>query len=133
MGLDVVIACRCVNGYSPPSPSFGVEGYFSEDVLGRQDGATHALSSLTRYYGPGYERGPWPAIHACLLDLLADPNVEKVWYGSDCQEGLDEVSLEYLTLVNLHYIDNADRPYRKGAMPVKRTLAMAVSEVKGIG
>lgn len=119
MGIDVEIAIRAKPGSEPPSPRW-IDGTVSESTY--LDGYTHELSSCTRYYGIGYERGPWPDIAAYLLELLADPNVEAVGYGGDSSDHRETVTLEWLTQMNLHYIDNRERPYLEhGASPVLRT------------
>jgi hypothetical protein len=92
-------------GHTPPLPKT-IDGFFSEtDCV---DGYTHAVLSITRYYGPCYERGPWPEIAAYLLELLADKDVEAILYGGDNGVHQEEVTFEWLTEVNLHYI-NAGR------------------------
>lgn len=82
---------------------------------------------MTRYYGPGYERGPWPEIAAYLLTLLADKDVEAVGYGGDSGDHREPVTLEWLTQMNLHYIDNCERPYREKAPTIKRLAALVIS------
>ncbi len=72
--------------------------------------ATHEIDSLVRYYGIGYERGPWPAIAACLMELMQDPGIEKVWYGGD--DFISEMTADRLIEITRHYIANGDRPYR---------------------
>jgi hypothetical protein len=130
MGIDLRIVVRAKAGYSPPSPE-RVGGQFCES--GYFAGYTHELSSLTRYYGPGYERGPWPDIAATLLELLADENIEDVGYGGDSDEYVEPVTLAWLTQMNLHYIDNADRPYRARAACVRRYVRVVVTEDKDSG
>lgn len=127
MGIDVHVACRCKPGIEPPSPSWGLEGQMvrSDSIGSEIDGATHELSSMTRYYGKHYERGPWPTIAAYLLELLADRGIEKVWYGGD-GEFFEEVDLQWLTQMNLHYIDNCERPYRQDEPRVERTAIVQI-------
>lgn len=123
MGIDVEIVIRAKPGYTPPEPSH-IDGRVSERSY--NDGYTHEVSSMTRYYGPGYERGPWPSIAAYLLELLADPNVEAVGYGGDNSDHMEPVTLEWLTQMNLHYIDNCERPYRERTVRKKRTAHVTV-------
>lgn len=123
MGIDVEIAIRAKPGYEPPSPKW-IDGTVSAcDYL---DGYTHEVSSCTRYYGPYYERGPWPDIAAYLLTLLADQNIEEVGYGGDSNDSREPVTFAWLTQMNLHYIDNCERPYRERAPPVKRSVRVEI-------
>lgn len=36
-----------------------------------------------RFWGPGYERGPWLEIHACILATVAAFPGHSVYYGGD--------------------------------------------------
>lgn len=123
MGIDVKIAIRAKPGYTPPDPN-GIDGTVSECT--HLDGYTHELSSLTRYYGPYYERGPWPEIAAYLLVLLADRNIEAIGYGGDSDDHREPVTLEWLTQMNLHYIDNCERPYREHIDQVRRKAVVVI-------
>lgn len=76
------------------------------------EGSTHEVDQTWRYYGPGYERGPWPCIAATLLALLASEDIETVWYYGDCNDGDEPFTPERLEQYNEHYIENGDRPYR---------------------
>ena len=130
MGLDVEIEIRAKQGYIPPSPN-AIDGTVADcgwqpSYADSPPEFTHTLRSLTRYYGPSYERGPWPEIAAYLLTLMADPNIETVWYGHDCDEYKAVVTLEWLTQMNLHYVDNAERPFREGATSVRRTVSVKI-------
>lgn len=125
MGIDVEIAIRAKTGYEPPSPNH-IDGTVVECAY--LDGYTHEVSSATRYYGRGYERGPWPEIAAYLLTLMADQNVEAIGYGGDASDHRETVTLEWLTQMNLHYIDNCERPYRVGAKPVERVAVLTISQ-----
>lgn len=124
MGIDVEIAIKAKPGYTPPDPSH-IDGQVSDSSY--VDGYTHELSSMTRYYGPGYERGPWPSIAAYLLELLADPNIEAVGYGGDNSDYRETVTLEWLTRMSLHYIDNGKRPYRERVPTVKRSVKVEIT------
>lgn len=123
MGIDVEIVIRAKPGYTPPDPKH-IDGTVSESI--QTEGYTHELSSMTRYYGPHYERGPWPSIAAYLLELLADQNIEAVGYGGDGGEDREPVTLEWLTQMNLHYIDNCERPYRERVETIRRTARVII-------
>lgn len=75
-------------------------------------GATHEVDQCWRYYGPGYERGPWPRIAAALMALHASPNVETVWYFGDCNDFGEPFTPERVHEFNAHYMKEGDRPYR---------------------
>jgi len=116
MGLDVQIFIKVSDGESPPENESRVEGVFvpcegwvAEDA----PFATHELSSMTRYYGKHYARGPWPDISALLLFLLMHPSVEKVWYGSDNHEPVegDEFTLSRLEELNSFYVSQGHLGY----------------------
>lgn len=59
------------------------------NVFVKVDGGAR-FDSIWRYWGPGYERGPWPYIHAVLR--LASTLGLPVLYGHDCQEEEDYVT-----------------------------------------
>ena len=77
------------------------------------DGATHEVDQPWRYYGPGYERGPWPRIAGVLMALHAAPNVETVWYFGDCSDGDEPFTPERVQEFIAHYMQEGDRPYRR--------------------
>lgn len=125
MGIDIEIAVKCKPGYNPPSPSFAVEGEMSDTGNPYVDASTHSLSSLTRYYGEHYERGPWPHIAAYLLELMSDPNVERVWYDGDSGDCLEEMTFERWCKMCDHYRLNGERPYRQKVERVASELAVS--------
>ena len=43
------------------------------------------FQSMWRYWGPGYERGPWFDISGVLMTAMGMTGLE-VYYGSDCEE-----------------------------------------------
>ena len=75
-------------------------------------GATHEVDQLWRYYGPGYERGPWPIIAGVLMALHASLNVETVWYFGDSVDGDNPFTPQRVHEFNAHYMAVGDRPYR---------------------
>lgn len=72
--------------------------------------ATHEVDSLRRYYGIGYERGPWPEICGVLMALHATKGVEMVWYGGD--QSVYECPVEAVLEISRHYMQHGHRPYR---------------------
>lgn len=81
-------------------------------------GPTHKILSLTRYYGPGYERGPWPEICGTLMSLFASTNVKRVWYFGDNLDMMLPISVDDVLSISRHYMLNGERPYRTKAQVV---------------
>lgn len=46
----------------------------------------YEIEPYQRYYSEDYPRGHWPTLAKCLLNLLADPCVNTVYYIGDNQE-----------------------------------------------
>lgn len=75
----------------------------------------------TRFYGPGYERGDWPAIRATSEWLERHIPGCEVYYGGDssgiCAAHLDGPAREHLTT---HYLTHGHEPYRggRGSAPI---------------
>ena len=117
MGLDAEIFFRCKTAEEPRLedpllPGFEIRpiSEWSKDDVPE---ATHEVDcGCSRYYGPHYERGPWPRIAATLMELLASEDVEKVWYGSDSGPAL-EMDAEAVNEISSHYMKNGQRPYRR--------------------
>lgn len=72
MGVDACIYFKTRNGDEPTlcdSLPYGCSMVDAKEWA--PDGATHEIDQCWRYYGPGYERGPWPSIAAVLMALPA--------------------------------------------------------------
>ena len=113
MGADVEIYFRTTDGEDPildRSVPNGLE--IVKYTAPRAGGPTHFISTLTRYYGIGYERGPWVYICALLMMLHACETVDKVWYNSDYSEERHECTPEEVLKISAHYMKNGERPYR---------------------
>jgi hypothetical protein len=41
------------------------------------------IEPYQRYYSKTYQRGHWPTLAKCLMELLADPHVQTVYYLPD--------------------------------------------------
>lgn len=97
------------------------------DEWERKLGPTHKISSLSRYYGPGYERGSWSEICGTLMSLFASPNVKRVWYFGDCidLESAEPITPDGVLDICRHYMANGKRPYRQG---FKRVLSATTHE-----
>lgn len=110
MGADIEIYCRSAGD----PPECNIDGEWEavrDDDDDTPKGATHRLSSITRYYGPGYERGPWPVICGDLLRTMSDPDVETVWYGND-YGAMDEITFEIWSEFSAHYLNHRHEPSR---------------------
>ena len=126
MGVDATIFVHTTDGL-PPDIEFaasrpvrfdecdpaGSVGAGRVDAIERSDGVrpTHQVHNGWRYYGPGYERGPWPDIASMILYLLAAENVDVVWYDGDSGWGSVRIDRERLDAINEHWIKNGTRPY----------------------
>ena len=97
---DAEIHIKFVDGYedqfydiTPPECEIKP---LSEHSYERKQGATHFVENNWRYYGPVRDESEhcphyfdFPHIAACLMVLLADPCVEKVWYNGDNTDVLE--------------------------------------------
>jgi hypothetical protein len=115
MGIDAKIYVKTKDGQAPDLCDRLPSGF---SVLKAEesapDGATHEINQYHRYYGPGYERGPWPMLAAALMALHAGHNVETVWYFGDCHDSDKPFTPERVQEFSAHYMTNGDRPYRNG-------------------
>jgi hypothetical protein len=72
-------------------------------------------TSLNRFYGQGYERGPCQNILLQLEWLRAQPEVIEVYYGGDCSDApslwTEADSVELIK----HYWKHGNTPYAKWA------------------
>jgi hypothetical protein len=114
MGIDACIYVKTKDGKEPDLCDELPNGFavFKAGEWG-PDGATHEIDQSCRYYGPGYERGPWPLLAAALMALHAAHNVEAVWYFGDSTEGALPISKEKIIEISAHYMTEGDRPYRR--------------------
>jgi len=113
MGVDTCIYVRTRDGKEPELvDSLPNECSVREVREWSVENATHEIEQCWRYYGPGYERGPWPRIAAVLMALFASPNVEHVWYFGDCSDEGEPITPEQVMEICAHYMRVGDRPYR---------------------
>lgn len=114
MGIDATICWKAKPAWTQNEygciKNLGTAVPCSEYNLEVCPGATHELDTGARYYGEGYERGPWPKIAAVLMELMQDPDIEGVWYGGDDWPKL--MTPDELIGTTRHYIANGERPYR---------------------
>jgi hypothetical protein len=75
------------------------------------DESTHEVDNPCRFYGPGYERGPWPTLCGVLMVLLNSPDIETVWYfGDDLHTGdLGPFTVDRLIQYTRHYVEYGER------------------------
>jgi hypothetical protein len=113
MGVDVRIWFKTKDGQEPALERSLPHGYsiVAADVNACLHGATHEIDTYARFYGKGYERGPWPAICAVLMLLHACETVEKVWYDGDTCESPRECPPERVIEISWHYMQYGERPY----------------------
>ena len=114
MGIDACIYVKTKDGQAPDLCDELPNG-FTVLKAGEwgPDGATHEIDQSCRYYGPGYERGPWPLLAAALMALHAGHNVEVVWYLGDCNDSDEPFTPGRVQEFSAHYMKEGDRPYRR--------------------
>ena len=63
----------------------------------------YSISTMMRYYGPGYERGSWPLIYAAIRVLQYALPSHKVFYGDDSDRSGMECTQEFLESLWKHF------------------------------
>jgi hypothetical protein len=113
MGLDACFAVKTNDGNEPDlSNSVDYLSIEKKSEFGYlPSGATHGVNFYGRFYGIGYERGNWPKIASVILCLMAAPNVECVWYYSDCEEPEMPFTMQDFYEFSDHYVASGNRPY----------------------
>lgn len=66
----------------------------------------------SRYYGPGYERGDWPAIYGAIRLMQAAFPSATVYYGGDSWDDAPECSEEHLAEIWAHFLGPEGDNYR---------------------
>lgn len=70
--------------------------------------------SLSRYYGPGYERGYWPYIRATFILLKHHFPDTILLYGGDVDiEECEEVTEEFVAKMDAYWLSENGQNYRK--------------------
>lgn len=96
-------------------PISKVEGDWEQDgdPIHRKWGETfYEVHLWSRYYGPGYERGDWPAIRSIIEFFHHNYAGLAVWYGGDSSGVCAELAdADLLAEMNAHYYSNGHRPY----------------------
>lgn len=70
-----------------------------------------------RYYGIGYERGPWPIIRA-ICEWLGH-NAGEVWYGGDSSGVCAEPYLSLRDEIDAHWLAKGSFPYHSNGVNLK--------------
>lgn len=114
MGIDACIFVRTRDGLEPElCDSLPPECRLIVADKHGPEGATHEVDQCWRYYGPGYERGPWPRLAHVLMALHAARNVEAVWYFGDSGDHGAPFTPQRVAEFNEHYMREGDRPDRR--------------------
>lgn len=73
------------------------------------------ISSMERYYGPGYERGSWPRIYGGLRALAAMYPDARITYGGDGVEVWEcpDATPEALEQIWSHWLGENGDAYRR--------------------
>lgn len=84
------------------------------DEVAADDEQFLKLSLWARYYGPSYERGPWPFLRTLISWLDANIPHGTVWYGGDSSG----VCAEHMTAarvaeIDRHFFASGHAPYRR--------------------
>jgi hypothetical protein len=88
-------------------------GQFS--VLERNDSYDRprvVLSTMSRYYGPAYERGDWPSIYGAIRLMQKALHPLPVFYGGDSSEDGEECTQEFLHAMWSHFLGPHGDDYR---------------------
>ena len=84
--------------------------YYKDEV---DQSVTHVIENPWRYYGIGYERGPWPEISNVLLRLDECKEVGSIWYGGDSGGFYRLVDRYYVAMLTIHHMTYKEKPYRE--------------------
>jgi hypothetical protein len=71
------------------------------------------LSTLSRYYGCGYERGDWPSIYGAIRLMQAALPECRIFYGGDSSEVGIECDEEFLSEIWEHFLGPHGDDYRQ--------------------
>lgn len=108
----------CLNSFRRPDPNKKRESWERDGIPFKQVKAKESLYiidfHLSRYYGIGYERGPFEqTVYVCCW-LRRQPEVESVYYAGDYSffEEAEEFTEQYERDIVEHYFKNGYGPYR---------------------
>lgn len=114
MGVDACIAIKAHRNFDHYPIGCTLHDIPDNERQFYPKGATHYLSTPWRYYGKGYERGPWPEICATIMRLVAY-EAERVWYYGDSGpfDEADEMTPERVCEISKYYMQYGNEPYYK--------------------
>lgn len=130
MGIDVIFKIRPSKSLTPdeyevlrrkfydahPDPNAGRNGYRCPELEWDdfESEPTIEVSSLDRYYGVDYERGPWPQIKA-LGDWLVGHIEGELRYGGDHADEWEFLRPwpQARELLDQHWEQCGNEPYRR--------------------
>lgn len=75
-----------------------------------EEGRQYVVENEWRFYGPGYERGPWPQIRAVIAWLGANVN-GPIYYGGDCDDAIPRFGPANMAHVDAHWTKHGHMPY----------------------
>ena len=98
-------------------PDFLMDGKLVPRMINNHELIADAIT-LTRWYGPGYERGHWPTIYAAIRILQHCFPSCAIHYGNDAQERerilpVTDADLEHLWR---HFLSPLGNNYRGSAV-----------------
>jgi len=130
MGVDCEIHFKLSSGLSDSElatlnwrfcEATGLKSYHDDHMVlrPRSSGPSftdYSVATTHRYYGPGYERGPWPEIAGILEWLRRQPEVSELRYGGDSGgcEDLELVTPGLLESLWAHWAKVGGVPYSRG-------------------
>jgi len=79
-------------------------------AITKQDDGSLRVNAVFRYYGPGYERGPWPLI-AGVLEWLRRNIDGTVVYGDDSSYKFIEVTDEFMDEMWSYFAEKGHHDY----------------------
>ena len=71
------------------------------------------LNTLSRYYGPGYERGDWPLLFGAITVMQRVFSSHQVFYGSDSSDAGEACEPEMLVNLWNHFLSADGAKYRE--------------------
>lgn len=97
---------------------YEVDGDVKWRALARENyewtGPRVAANVTCRYWGPGYERGDWPAIYGAIRLMQALFPEARVFYGGDTSDDGLECTPELLDEYWAHFLSADGDDYRNG-------------------
>lgn len=115
LNYDMASAFDIVNSYQTDGPlafwKHG-DGDYDQYLHPTEEGkTTYRIALVCRYYGEGYERGPFLKLKALADWIEANIPGATVLYGGDCDSGLSPWPKEEREKLYEYYIKVNNRPY----------------------